>query len=56
MFYYDKNTHADLLSNLFRILGKDKIENWIKKGWLKFEKNPNIAEINGITPVNLPKF
>lgn len=44
----------DLLSNLIYILKKDKVENWMKKGWLRFEPNPNIAEINGIEPVELP--
>jgi hypothetical protein len=28
----------------------------MKKGWLKFQENPNIAEINGIEPVELPKI
>lgn len=33
-------------------------ENWAmdEKGWLKFEKNPDIAKINGIEPVELPKM
>ena len=28
----------------------------MKKGWLKFEKNPDMAKINGIEPVELPKM
>lgn len=56
VFYFNKNAYSDLLSNLFRILGKDKVELWMKKGWLKFKKNPDIAEINGIKPVELPKL
>lgn len=55
VFYY-KNDASKLLNNLLDILGKDKVEKWMKKGWLKFEENPNIAEINGIDPVELSKL
>lgn len=55
VFYY-KNDVSKLLDNLLDILGKDKVETWMKKGWLKFEENPNIAEINRIKPVELLKF
>ena len=52
--YHYNSAQFDLLSNLIYILKKDKVENWMKKGWLRFEPNPNIAEINGIEPVELP--
>lgn len=28
----------------------------MKKGWLKFEKNPDIAKINDIEPIELSKM
>ncbi len=55
VYFFNLQAKFDLLANLLNILGKEKIENWMKKGWLKFEKTPNIAEINGIKPVALPK-
>ena len=48
VYYFDKNAKFSLLNNLLAILGKDKVELWMKKGWLKFEPNPNIVEINNI--------
>lgn len=27
----------------------------MKQGWLKFEKNPNVAQLNQIQPVELAK-
>ncbi|MEJ2899505.1 AbiH family protein [Acinetobacter sp. NS-4] len=56
IFYFDSEAKFDLLANLLHILEKEKVEKWMKKGWLKFEENPNIAEINGIKPVELPKL
>lgn len=38
------------------MLGKEKVEKWMKKGWLKFEKNPDIAKLNNIQPVELLKL
>ena len=55
IYYFNKQANFDLLANLIHILGKEKVEKWMKKEWLKFEKNPNIAEINGIKPVELLK-
>ena len=55
VYFFNDQAKFDLLANLLRILKKEKVENWMKKGWLKFEKNPDIAEINGIKPVDLPK-
>jgi hypothetical protein len=54
VYYFDKNAKFSLLNNLLAILGKDKVELWMKKGWLKFEPNPNIVEINNIQSVDLP--
>lgn len=54
--YFHGNDAPRLLNNLLDILKKDKVELWMKKGWLKFQENPNIAEINGIEPVELPKI
>ena len=31
-----------LLNNLLAILGKDKVEYWMRNKWLKFESNPEI--------------
>ena len=56
IFYFNDQAKFDLLANLLEILEKGKVEYWMKKGWLKFEKNPDIAEINGIEPAKLPKF
>lgn len=54
--YYYEGAQFDLLANLIYILKKDKVENWMKKGWLKFEKNPDIAKINDIEPIELSKM
>ena len=56
IFHFDEPAKQELWGNLLHILGKKKIEQWMKKGWLKFEKNPDIAKINGIEPVELPKM
>ena len=42
VYYFDKNAKFSLLNNLLAILGKDKIEQWMKNGWLKFKPNPEI--------------
>lgn len=56
VYYFDNHAKFNLLTNLLHILGKEKVELWMKKGWLKFELNPNIVELNNIEPVDLPKF
>ena len=38
------------------MLGKEKVETWMKKGWLKFEPNPNVIKLNNIDPVELSKL
>ena len=55
VYFYD-NDAPQLLNNLLDILGKAIVEEWMKKGWLKFEENPDIAKLNGIEPVDLPKI
>jgi len=55
IYYFNDDAKYDLLANLINILTTEKIERWMKKGWLKFEQNPEIAEINNFKPVNLPK-
>ncbi|WP_407304766.1 AbiH family protein [Acinetobacter sp.] len=55
VFYYGSDDFS-LLNNLLDILDKEKVEKWMKKGWLKFEKNPDIAKLNNIQPIELPKF
>ncbi|MFV5489835.1 AbiH family protein [Acinetobacter sp. ASP199] len=42
VYYFDKSAKFSLLNNLLAILDKDKVEQWMKNGWLKFEKNPEI--------------
>jgi len=56
IYYFNEQAKFDLLNNLLDIIGKIIIEKWMKKGWLKFEKNPDIAKLNGIEPVELPKY
>ena len=56
IYYYNSQTKFELLANLLDILEQKKVETWMKKGWLKFEPNPNIAELNNIQPVKLPKI
>ena len=56
IYYFDKNAKFMLLNNLLAILEKDKVEQWMKNKWLKFELNPNIVELNNIEPVELPKI
>ena len=38
------------------MLGKEKVEKWMKKGWLKFEPNPDVVQINNIQPAEVRKF
>lgn len=42
VYYFDKLAKFSLLNNLLAILDKDKVEQWMKKGWLKFKLNPEI--------------
>ena len=45
--YYFPSPHAQL-ANLISIMGKDVIENWMKKGWLEFVKSPDIYALNNM--------
>ncbi|WOE34159.1 AbiH family protein [Acinetobacter baumannii] len=46
IFHFNKSAKFDLLTNLFHILGKEKVEKWMKKGWLTFKENPEITQID----------
>ncbi len=53
IYFYDTQAKFSMLANLIHILGNQKVELWMKKGWLKFEPVPNIADINGLESVAL---
>lgn len=42
IYYFDNLAKFSLLNNLLAILGKDKVEKWMKKKWLQFKPNPQI--------------
>lgn len=42
VYYFDKLAKFSLLNNLLAILGKHKVEQWMKNGWLQFKLNPEI--------------
>ncbi len=42
VYYFDPNAKFMLLNNLLSILGKDKVEQWMKNKWLVFKPNPKI--------------
>lgn len=42
VYYFDDSAKFSLLNNLLAILGKDKVEKWMKKKWLEFKPNPKI--------------
>lgn len=44
--WYHSSPHAQL-ANLMHIMGKDIIQEWMKKGWLVFEAAPDIYKENG---------
>ena len=44
--FYFGSAKFDLLANLLKIVGREKIEKWMKKGWLKFEQAPDLYELN----------
>ncbi|MHA3116258.1 hypothetical protein E0H86_02135 [Acinetobacter sp. ANC 4635] len=53
IFYFDRTAKFSLLANLLHILGKEKVEHWMKQDWLKFEPNPEVAQLNKIQSVEL---
>ena len=42
VYYFNKTAKFDLLNNLLAILGKDKVEHWMKNKWLEFKPNPEV--------------
>ncbi|MEC7119523.1 MAG: AbiH family protein [Pseudomonadota bacterium] len=44
--FYFGSAKFELLANLLKIVGREKIERWMKKGSLKFEKVPDLYELN----------
>lgn len=44
--WFHKSSHVPL-ANLMYIMGKDVIQEWMKKGWLVFEAAPDIYKENG---------
>lgn len=56
VYYFDKNSKFSLLNNLLSILGKDKVEHWMKNKWLEFKENPKIIDVSEIELENLPKI
>lgn len=55
IYYFDESSKLSIISNLLAILGKEKIEKWVREDWLTFKPNPDIAKINNIAPVDLTK-
>ncbi|RZG73314.1 hypothetical protein EXU29_08260 [Acinetobacter wuhouensis] len=55
VYHFNKAAKFDLLNNLLAILGKDKVEHWMKNKWLQFKENPKIVPENAITLEDLPK-
>ena len=53
VFYFNRTAKFSLLANLLHILGKEKVEYWMKQGWLKFEENLKVAQLNEIQFVEL---
>lgn len=55
VYYFNKTAKFDLLNNLLAILGKDKVEHWMKNQWLQFKENPKIVPESAITLEDLPQ-
>lgn len=45
VYYFNKPAKFSLLNNLLAILGKDKVEQWMKSKWLQFKENPEVKFI-----------
>ncbi|GEM_PF-342364 len=56
VYYFNKPAKFDLLNNLLAILGKDKVEHWMKNKWLQFKENPKIITEDVITFKSLQKM
>ena len=48
VYYFDDNAKFSLLNNLLDILKKDKVEKWMKNGWLTFKENPEVKLVETI--------
>lgn len=48
-FYCFSSAKSALLNNLLHILGKDKVEQWMKNKWLEFKPNPQIDFVSTTT-------
>jgi hypothetical protein len=46
VLFHTEAGHFAMLSNLLHILGKDTVEYWMKKNWLRFEPVPDIYALN----------
>ncbi|MDE2421058.1 MAG: hypothetical protein KGO49_07770 [Gammaproteobacteria bacterium] len=46
IYYHNDASRFSMLANLIHILGKDLVERWMKKGWLKFDVVPDIYKLN----------
>ena len=46
IIWYHSSPHAQL-ANLMHIMGKNVVQEWMKKGWLVFEAAPDIYKENG---------
>ncbi len=46
VLFHSESGRFALLSNLLHILGKDTVEYWMKKNWLRFEPVPDIYALN----------
>lgn len=42
VYYLNRSAKFSLLNNLLAILGKEKVEHWMKNKWLQFKQNPEI--------------
>jgi hypothetical protein len=46
VYFHDASAKFSMLANLIHILGNLKVEQWMKRGWLKFEPAPDIYKLN----------
>lgn len=42
VYYFNRPAKFALLNNLLAILGKNKVEQWMKNQWLQFKENPEV--------------
>lgn len=46
IYFHNNLSKSTMLSNLLHIVGREKIERWMKTGWLKFEQAPDLYNLN----------